>query len=296
VEEPDFDDRQRADIQQAVLAWGRASGRRLPFRETSDPYAVLVAETMAQQTQVSRVQPALDAFLSQFPTVARLAAVPTADVLRAWRGLGYNRRALNLQRAARAIVDQHGGQFPSDLVALQALPGIGPYTARAVAVHAFGHRGAPIDTNVRRVMRRVSGRDLDGRALQAYADRFVPAEAAAWTNALMDIGAGACRPSRVDCVACPLMRWCASAGRRIEPRARVAPRPRSSPAFTTTTRWLRGRILDRLRDAADDGWAAFEEPLGSHAPEDVVAMLAVLATEGLLERHGGDAHLARLPR
>lgn len=296
MEEPQFDAQQRAAIQQAVLAWGRASGRRLPFRETRDPYAILVAETMAQQTQVSRVQPALDAFLERFPSVAVLAATPTADVLRAWRGLGYNRRALNLQRAARAIVEEHGGRFPADPEVLRTLPGIGPYTARAVAVHAFGHRGAPVDTNVRRVMQRLSGRDLHGRAVQAYADALVPAEAAAWTNALMDIGAGACRPARTDCGACPLRRWCASAGRPVVRRARAATRRRSAGAFTTTSRWLRGRILDRLRDATDDGWAAFDEPLGSHAREDVVAMLAVLAGEGLLERDAARAHLARLPR
>lgn len=290
---PEIDESQRADVQQALLSWARAHGRRLPFRETNDPYAILVAETMAQQTQVSRVQPALDAFLGRFPTVTALATAPAADVLRAWRGLGYNRRALNLQRAAQAILERHDGRFPRDPDVLRTLPGVGPYTARAVAVHAFGHRGAPVDTNVRRVLRRLSGSDLDGRPLQTYADGFVPAEAAAWTNALMDLGAGTCGPARTDCRACPLARWCASAGRALEARA-VAQRP--TPAFASTTRWLRGRILDRLRDAADDAWAVFDEPLGEHPRENVVAMLAVLAAEGLLERHGTASDRARLPR
>ena len=299
TEQPAFDDARRAQVQAAVLDWGRVSGRHLAFRETTDPYRVLVAETMAQQTQVSRVEPAVEAFLAAFPIVEALAAAPAADVLRAWRGLGYNRRALNLWRAAGLIVERHGGAFPRDVAALESLPGVGPYTARAVAVHAFGARLAPVDTNVRRVLGRFTGRALASRELQACADALVPAEAAAWTNALMDIGATACRPGRPNCGSCPLAAWCATAaGSSPGPRARIARRAPagSMPSFERTSRWLRGRILDRLRDAADHEWAAFDTPLGEHARDDVVAMLAVLAAEGLLERHATAPELARLPR
>jgi len=308
IEQPSSDDAGQIQVQEAVLGWGRAAGRRLRFRETTDPYRVLVAETMAQQTQVSRVEPAIESFLATFPTVEALAAASAGDVLRAWRGLGYNRRALNLWRAASVIVERHEGVFPRDPLALAGLPGVGPYTARAVAVHAFRARLAPVDTNVRRVLGRFAGRALEGRALQAYADAMVPAEAAAWTNALMDIGALACRPGRPICEACPLAPWCATAkagagepGALSAPRRRASARPRppsagQPPSFEQTRRWLRGRILDRLRDAPDGSWAAFEDPLGDHAHDDVVAMLGVLAAEGLLERHRTAPALARLPR
>jgi A/G-specific adenine glycosylase len=218
-------------------------------------------------------------------------------VLRAWRGLGYNRRALNLQRAAQAVVERHGAEFPRDLSALDALPGVGPYTARAVLVHAFGSRDAPVDTNVRRVLGRVRGGESAARDLQAFADSLVPDDAAAWTNALMDLGAMICRPATADCAACPLRGWCATAEAGGPARSVPANRGRSSgQSFERTSRWLRGRILDAARDASADGWAVFDAPLGEHAHGDVVAMLDVLASEGLLERHGSDATLARLPR
>ena len=281
-------------MQGAVLGWAGTHGRRLAFRSTTDPYQVLVAETMAQQTQVSRVEPAVAEFLAQFPSVHALAGASPADVLRAWRGLGYNRRALNLQRAAQAVVERHGGEFPRDLAALDALPGVGPYTARAVLVHAFGAREAPVDTNVRRVLGRVHGSDASPRDLQAYADSLVPDDAAAWTNALMDLGAMVCRPSKPDCAACPLRTWCATAAAG---GPSPATRGRSDRlAFERTSRWLRGRIVDAAREATADGWAEFDAPLGAHTHGDVLAMLGVLASEGLLERHGSDATRARLPR
>ena len=124
-------------LRDAILAWYASRGRSLPFRGATDPYAILVSEAMAQQTQAARAGEAWVRFMDAFPTVAALAAATPADVLRAWQGLGYNRRALNLWRAARRIVEVHGGELPADLRALQALPGVGPYTARAVAALAF---------------------------------------------------------------------------------------------------------------------------------------------------------------
>ena len=128
-------------LRDAVLAWYDANGRRLAFRATRDPYAVLVSELMAQQTQAERAAIAWTDWMTRFPTVGSLAAAPVADVVRAWAGLGYNRRAINLQRAARVIVDEHGGRVPDAVDALEALPGVGPYTARAVAAIAFGTPG-----------------------------------------------------------------------------------------------------------------------------------------------------------
>jgi A/G-specific adenine glycosylase len=283
-------------MQRALLDWAAVHGRRLAFRATDDAYRVLVAETMAQQTQVSRVEATVAAFLAQFPTVEALASASAADVLRAWRGLGYNRRALNLRRAAQVVVERHGGEFPTERSALEALPGVGPYTARAIAVHAFAAREAPVDTNVRRVLTRVRGGEPGGPELQAYADSLVPVEAAAWANALMDLGATVCRPANIDCAACPLRAWCSTATVGLEASRRAGRSAANAPRFERTNRWLRGRILDAARDVTADGWAAFDRPIGDHERDEVLAMVGVLASEGLLERHASDRTLARLPR
>jgi A/G-specific adenine glycosylase len=283
-----------APVRDAILAWYDAEGRPLAFRGTRDPYAILVSEVMAQQTQVARVQPAWRTFLDAFPTVARLADAPTADVLRAWRGLGYNRRALNLQRAARAMVAEHDGRVPSDVAALERLPGIGPYTARAVAAIAFGLAVGPVDTNVRRVLHRLLGFErLPPRRLQAIADAAVPAERPAdWTHALMDLGATACRAIAPRCDACPVRAWCASAGAVPGRRAAAA---RARAPFTSSARWLRGRIVDRLRDAPDGEWTAVAGPIGSHDGAAVASALMAMESEGLLERQPADPARARLP-
>lgn len=283
-----------------MLAWYDARGRSLPFRATRDPYAVLVSEAMAQQTQIARVGPAWAAFLARFPTVEALAAASPADVLRAWAGLGYNRRALNLRLAARAIVERHGGRVPSGLGPLEALPGVGPYTARAVASIAFGARVGAVDTNVRRVLGRVVAGDpaaLAPAALQAVADALAPeARPGDWTHALMDIGATHCR-ARPSCEGCPARAWCrfAAAGEDVRNATGLSPRRSTAPAFPTTTRWLRGRIVDLLRDAPVGAWVRVDGPIGAHQPADVAAMLGRLTTEGLAERHPDDAGLARLP-
>ena len=177
-----------------LLAWFEDHGRDLPWRRTRDPYAILVSEVMLQQTQVDRVVSRYEEWLARWPTVDALAAATTADVIRAWQGLGYNRRGLNLQRAAR-IVAAEG--WPDDLT---RLPGVGPYTAAAVANFAFGRSELPVDTNVRRVQERTGG-------------TFTAAAA----QALMDLGATVCLPRVPRCDRCPLMRECPSRGRRFEP-------------------------------------------------------------------------------
>ena len=175
-----------ADARDAILAWYDATGRLLAFRTTADPYAVLVSELMAQQTQAVRAAEAWTAWTARWPTVASLAAAPVADVLRAWKGMGYNRRALNLHRGAQRIVADHAGVVPGTVAELQALPGVGPYTARAVAAIAFRIPVGAVDTNVRRVLGRLAAggpEAFDGAAMQALADASVPRDRPdAWTH------------------------------------------------------------------------------------------------------------------
>jgi len=295
----------------AVLTWFDVRGRALAFRATRDPYAVLVSEVMAQQTQVSRVVPAWERFLARFPAIADVAAASPADVLREWRGMGYDRRALNLHRAVRMIVAEHGGRVPSDVAALERLPGIGPYTARAVAAIAFGMPVAAVDTNVRRVLGRALGghRGMSAVQLQDAADASVDrARPGEWTHALMDIGATLCRPTRPQCEACPLRAWCRRAkaaasdnassaerpGRAARPRQRTADQARPVP-FTSTTRWLRGRLVDRLRETPGQAWTAIRGPIGEHGAEAIDRALAALAKDGVVEIDAVDRRRARLP-
>jgi A/G-specific adenine glycosylase len=288
-------------VRDEILAWYDATGRVLPFRDSTDPYAILVSEVMAQQTQISRVGVAWRAWLEKFPTLPSLAAASPADVLRQWAGLGYNRRAIQLHRAARVMVAEHGGRVPDSVEALQALPGIGPYTARAVAAIAFGTAVGAVDTNVRRVIGRVVAGDvgLPATRLQEIADSAVPAERpAAWTHALMDVGAAFCRPRNPVCGACPAVRWCRYARTprhtRARPRKRADARAKPGQPFTATTRWLRGRIVERL--VVEDGWTALRGPIGEHSAEAVTRALTALRRDGIVELHPADGTLARLAR
>jgi A/G-specific adenine glycosylase len=259
---------------------------------------------MAQQTQIARVGEAWREFTTTFPTFEMLAAASPADVLRAWRGLGYNRRALNLWRAARVVVDLHGGRLPSDVEALERLPGIGPYTARAVAAIAFGAPVGAVDTNVRRVLGRTMAGATDSLSaaeLQRLADASIPADRAAdWTHALMDVGATFCRTTRPACEVCPARPWCrysavASSSVAVTPSpASTRIRERAAP-FSSSSRWLRGRILDRLREADGSEWLELDAPVGDHDREAVARALGVLAAEGLVELDPDSAFRARLP-
>ena len=298
-----------AGFRAALLAWFDRDGRTLAFRDSRDPdpWEVLVSEVMAQQTQVGRVVERWRGFMDRFPTPAALAGAPTGEVIRAWQGLGYNRRAIDLQRAARAIVAS-GGRVPEDVDALRALPGVGPYTARAVAAIAFGRPVGAVDVNVRRVLGRLtqaapasgaSVAPITPGEMQVAADMLVdPARTADWTHALMDLGATVCRPARPACTACPVQSWCAFAGgaaRSGDPPAPRPPRPArgSSVPFEATTRWLRGRIVDRLCSAPPGTSLSFDGSLGLHAPAAVSAALLSLAADGLVELDGsGAARLA----
>jgi A/G-specific adenine glycosylase len=286
-------------LNRALLPWYEVHRRKLAFRGTRDPYAILVSEVMLQQTQAARVEPAWKAFMSRFPSIATLAAASPADVIRAWSGLGYNGRAVRLHRAAQAMVERHGGRVPEEIVALEALPGSGPYTARAVAAIAFGRPVAALDTNIRRVLQRVSGSDrIPPMAFQRAADAMVdPQRPADWTHALMDVGATLCRPRDPKCAECPLRVVCRSADRRSAPagespavggaRTRGDGQTSATP-FPATRRWLRGRIVGRLREIPNRRWVTVDEPLGAHSHEQVREALAQLALDGLIERdrHG----------
>ena len=300
-------------LHDAILGWYESHGRRLAFRGTRDPYAILVSEAMAQQTQAARAGESWVRFMETFPTVATLASATPADVLRAWQGLGYNRRALNLWRAARRIVDVHGGRVPSDLGALGDLPGVGPYTARAVAAIAFGLPVGAVDTNVRRVIGRIVAGDdgiLGTSAMQVVADEAVPVDRpGAWAHAVMDLGATICLPRRPDCAACPAVAWCRYAARGQ--RAIAAASPPSvgerqagskratrvvAPLFPATSRWLRGRIVDRLRSAGGDEWVVIDGPIGTHDHRAVLVALDALAHEGLVELDASDPAGGAVPR
>jgi A/G-specific adenine glycosylase len=187
-------------VREALLDWYAERGRELPWRETQDPYAILVSEVMLQQTQTSRVAPRWVAWLERWPTTQSLAAAPTAEVIRAWQGLGYNRRAVSLQQAAGVVAEQG---WPDDLT---ELPGVGPYTAAAVECFALGRPVLPVDVNVRRVQER-TGEEFDHTCAQA----------------LMDLGATVCIARVPRCGECPLADACPSRGRRFEALRKQGP-------------------------------------------------------------------------
>jgi A/G-specific adenine glycosylase len=275
---------ERTDVA-AIVDWYRANARTLAFRRTADPFAVLVSEAMAQQTQAERAAAYWERFMATFPTVDVLASATPADVLRVWQGLGYDRRAMNLWRAARVIRDEHGGRVPASIEALEALPGVGPYTARAVAAIAFGLPVGAVDVNVRRVIGRIlGGEDGVPRAdVQTVANGVAATtDPATWTHAVMDFGATVCRPRNPRCDACPLRGTCRFASHPAE-RHEQPTSGRPVTPFPETNRWLRGRILDRLRQAPDGCWVVLNEAIGTHPLDRVHEAAGALARDGLVE-------------
>jgi A/G-specific adenine glycosylase len=208
-------------FRRGLLRWFRREGRELPWRQTRDPYRIVVSEFMLQQTQVSRVEAYYHRFLGRYPTIEALAAASPGAVRESWEGLGYYRRAANLHRLAQTVVREHGGVVPSEPAALRLLPGIGRYTAGAVASFAYERRTPAVDTNVARVLRRAfhprlgpRGRD---RRLWATAERLLPTRgAAAWAfnQAIMELGALICTARVARCGSCPVRRVCATGYRQ----------------------------------------------------------------------------------
>jgi A/G-specific adenine glycosylase len=291
-----IDPRTRRRVRGALLAWYAVSHRDFPWRRTTDPYAVLVSEVMLQQTQAARIATRFPRFMARFPTAEALAAASSADVLAEWSGLGYNRRALSLQRAA-AMVSRDG--WPGDVPGLAALPGVGPYTARAVASLAFGVSAGVVDTNVRRwLLRRFRGPD-EPRRLQAVADALASpgrgSDIAAWTHATMEFGAAICRAREPRCAECPIAGGCPS--RAAAAAVRV---PRQAP-LRGSDRAYRGAILrylstahrhaivermlrERLSDDARRIGPALEGPRWER-------VMAALEHDGLAHRAGGIVRL-----
>jgi A/G-specific adenine glycosylase len=283
---PAVDPAAAAALQTRILDWYAENGRDLPWRRTVDPYAILVSEVMLQQTQVARVTPRYEAFLAAYPALEDLAAAPLAEVLRLWRGLGYNNRARRLRECALAAVEAarwspcspspappqaNRAALPRDLEGLRALPGVGPYTARAVLVFAHNDDLAAVDANVRRVLTVELGLrdDLGERRLQVVADAALPlGRSRDWHNALMDYGA--------------LVLTARATG--IGPRA-------PQGAFEGSRRWYRSRLLRALLDGGPqpiDELAAVLDVRSPHAAE----IVAVLEADGLVCSEGGLVRVA----
>lgn len=256
-------------FQKGVYAHHRANPRPMPWRETRDPYRILVSEVMLQQTQVERVRAKYAEFLAAFPTVADLAAAPLPDLLRVWQGLGYNRRAISLKRCAEEIVGRFDGSFPTDITALLSLPGIGPYTARAVAAFAFDRAEPFIETNIRTVFihfffhgrEQVTDRELMP-LVAATLDTSNPRE---WYYALMDYGV--------------LLKQ-----RHPNPSRRSAHHSRQS-RFEGSNRQLRSRLLRAIMGQPGLTPGGLAELLGKELAV-VVKNLEALQREGFIEQHG----------
>lgn len=261
----------------ALLAWYARQRRTLPWRDETDPYLILVSEVMLQQTQASRVIPFYDRFVTRFPTVESLACAVLQDVLDAWTGLGYNTRALRLREAARIV---HTDGWPTTPETLSDLPGVGPYTAAAVASFAFGAQVPAVDTNLRRVLSRWHGESLTGAVLSATAKTALGQPAGVWNQAMMDLGATVCVPRNPLCAICPVKDWCSGP-------AAYSP-PTAQGRFEGSARQLRGAIVRTLvrHTATIDGLV---QETG-FSPGQVESAIDNLAAEGLIQRDVGGAY------
>ncbi len=285
-------------VQTILQDWYAEHARDLPWRQPgADAWGVLVSEVMLQQTPVARVEPVWRQWMARWPEPADLAAETPGEAVRAWGRLGYPRRALRLHACAVALAEEHDGQVPDDPAVLRQLPGIGQYTAAAVAAFAFGVRSTVVDTNVRRVQARVfSGRALPAPALTAaemrLAEHLLPEDgdtAARWSVATMELGALLCTARSPSCAVCPLRDRCAWVAAGSPPD--TGP-PRRGQAWTGTDRQCRGRILQALRQASGPVSVA---SLARQWPEAAQfdRSLAGLLEDGLLER--ADADRVQLP-
>ena len=253
---------------EALLDWYSTHRRDLPWRRSNDPYPVLVSEVMLQQTQVDRGIDRFERFIVRWPTVHDLAEATSDEVLSEWSGLGYNSRALRLRDAAKSI---SADGWPDTAADLTQLPGVGPYTAAAVASISFGEPVAAVDTNLKRVISRWHGRILSGQALQSAADEELAPPAGDWNQALMDLGSQLCTPREPSCGACPVAMWCIDPS-IYEPPARQA-------TFNGSNRQLRGALVKAHLNQQD-----FQEAgrtLGK-SEEETQAAIQDLKTEGLI--------------
>ncbi|WP_243056252.1 A/G-specific adenine glycosylase [Nocardioides sp. SR21] len=283
-----------SELHQPVLQWYDEHARELPWRGPSaSPWSVMVSEFMLQQTPVTRVLPVHEQWLSRWPTPADLAAEPSGEAVRAWGRLGYPRRALRLHAAATAIVERHGGEVPAGYDDLRALPGIGDYTAAAIATFAYGRRHVVLDTNVRRVFARViQGVEFPStavtRAEREVALAVLPGadDAPTWSVAVMELGALVCTAANPRCGDCPVADLCA--WRAAGYPAYDGP-PRKAQAWAGTDRQCRGRLLAVLRDT--DGPVHRSRLDAAWSDEGQrVRCLASLVEDGLLVHAGPDVY------
>ena len=299
-----------ARVHSILLQWYAAEQRELPWRASSDPYAILVSEIMLQQTQVDRVLPKYRQFLTAFPTLADLAAASTADVISVWVPLGYNRRAISLQSIARQVIAEYDGRIPDTIDELLKLKGVGRYTAGAIACFAYHKQVATVDTNIRRVLHRIflgleqPTPKLNDAQMLTLAGQVLPAgEAYNWNQALMDLGATVCTSANPQCVSCPLQTECRAysemsqyslfpSGTVLRQLRKVAEKKAGyqTQPFKTTNRYFRGRVVAFLR-SLPNGQRISLLALGPHIKPDFTdedlpwlqRLVNGLAKDGLVE-------------
>jgi A/G-specific adenine glycosylase len=263
----------RTHIQEALISWFEENGRDLPWRRTRDPWRVLVSEVMLQQIQVRRAVPFYERFLARFPTVDAFAEAPLAEAIRVWDDLGRYRRVVYLHRTARIVMEEHGGSIPADPAELLKLPGVGPYTAGAVACFAYERDAAFLDTNMRRVLHRLlfgleaATSPTDGDLLRIATELVPPGRGWRWNQALMEAGALLCTARNLRCDECPLREGCRA---RAESISTGWPRPeRKSPAYRyeDSNRYYWGRVLAELREISHAGGEGIELPQARSADQ-----------------------------
>jgi A/G-specific adenine glycosylase len=293
-------------VPNALLDWYARHGRtNLPWRIVRNPYYTLISEFMLQQTQVDRVIPKFESFVERFPDIPTLSRASSGEVLREWQGLGYNMRAVRLHESARVVVERFDGVMPAEAHLLRQLPGVGPYTAAAIRAFGFNLDDAPLDVNIRRIVHRVcyglehppkaGTREIDDRA-RAMA---VPGEAHDWNSAMMDLGATLCTARAPKCLICPLRESCAAAPidaatlERARREHAKAPSPQNAIPWERTTRFARGRIVERLRALPPGERISLLDLHGDLQPlmperslEDVRNLIAILEQDGLIARDG----------
>ncbi|MFD1686747.1 A/G-specific adenine glycosylase [Halobellus litoreus] len=289
-------------VRGALVSWYEADHRSFPWRETDDPYEILVSEVMSQQTQLDRVIDAWHDFLDRWPTAEVLAAADRADVVAFWsdHSLGYNNRAKYLHEAAGQVIEEYDGDFPESPAELSELMGVGPYTANAVASFAFNNGDAVVDTNVKRVLYRAFDVEDDDAAFERVAAGLMPeGKSRVWNNAIMELGGVACgKTPRCDEAGCPWRQWCHAYGTGDF----TAPDVPTQPTFDGSRRQFRGRVVRFLGEHDEMGLDTLGHrirvdytPDGEHGREWLRELLEELADDGLVEvEETGDETIARL--
>lgn len=276
------------NIQRKLFVWYKKHARtHLPWRHTRDPYSILVSEVMLQQTQVDRVIVKYQEFLKKFPTVFALAQASSSDVIHAWQGLGYNRRALFLQKTAKTVAEQFQGIFPADLETLKTLPGVGDYTARAILSFAFEQPVPMMDTNHRRCYNRVffGVQPIPDDKLLKKAEEIVPRKQAYdWNQALMDFGSLVCTTKSPACETCPLNTVCKAA---FKVKTMSKEKKKAGVRFEDSDRYVRGRIVEALRNGEVITRTYLYKTYTNRTREILDQIIEKLCRDGLTHEHNG---------